>query len=139
MARRRKGVVANVLGFVAKARAAASKALQSLRAEINATRKRLETLIAEERSFRADLFGGDRRGRSGRVGRPPGKRSAAKKARARRKGPPKADTYFKKLPKAFTIDQVRKLAGKASGISLAQWARAKKIKKTASGYEKVAA
>jgi len=139
MARRRKGVVANVLGFVAQARAAASKALQSLRAEINATRKRLETLIAEERSFRADLFGTSGPGRprgGGKKGRPAGRIAGSRKPR--RKGPPKAERYFKKLPRAFTIDQVRKLAGKASGISLAQWARAKKIKKTASGYEKVA-
>ena len=141
MARRRKGVVRNVLAFVAQARAAASKALQNLRKEISATRKRLEALIAEERSFRLDLFGtggpGRPRGGGKKVGRPAGRKAAARKPR--RKGPPKADTYFKKLPKAFTIDQVRKLAGKASGISLAQWSRAKKIKKTASGYEKVAA
>jgi hypothetical protein len=49
--------------------------------------------------------------------------TAARKPRT--KGPPKADTYFKKLPKAFTIDDVRKVAGKALAISLAQWARAK--------------
>jgi hypothetical protein len=140
MARRRKGIVGNVLGYVAKARAAASRALQSLRKEISDTRKRLEALVAEERSFRMDLFGtggpGRPRGLGKKVGRPAGRRAASRKPR--KKGPPKADTYFKKLPKAFTIDQVRKLAGKASGISLAQWARAKKIKKTANGYEKVA-
>jgi hypothetical protein len=62
--------------------------------------------------------------------------TAARKPR--RKGPPKADTFFKKLPKEFTIDHVRKVAGKASAISLAQWARAKKTRKTASGYQKVA-
>jgi hypothetical protein len=66
MPKSRKSVMANVLGFVAQARAAASKALQSLRAEIGATRKRLETHIAEERSFRLDLFG------AGRPGRPRG-------------------------------------------------------------------
>src|SRR5207302_10870828 len=140
MARRRKGVVGNVLGFVAKARAAASKALENLRKEISATRKRLEALIAEERSFRLDLFGtggpGRPRGGGKNVGRPAGRKAAARKPR--RKGPPKADTYFKKLPKAFTIDQVRKLAGRATGVSLAQWARAKKVKKTTSGYQKVA-
>jgi hypothetical protein len=140
MARSRKGVVTNVLGFVAQARAAASKALQGLRAEINATRKRLETLIAEERSFRLDLFGtggpGRPRGSGKKVGRPAGRKAAARKPR--RKGPPKADQFFAKLPGKFTIDDVRKLAGKAAGISLAQWARAKKIKKTASGYQKVA-
>jgi hypothetical protein len=141
MARRRKGVVANVLGLVSQARAAASKALQNLRKEISATRKHLETLISEERSFRIDLFGTGGPGRpSGggkKRGRPAGRKATATKPR--RKGPPKAERYFKKLPKAFTIDQVRRIAGKASAISLAQWARAGKIKKTASGYEKVAA
>jgi hypothetical protein len=138
MARRRRSVVASVLGFVAQARASASKALHNLRKEITATRKHLEMLIAEERSFRMDLFGtgGPGRPRGGGKKRGPGRRAASRKPR--RKGPPKAERYFKKLPKAFTIDQVRKLAGKASGISLAQWARAKKIKKTANGYEKVA-
>jgi len=140
MPKRRKSVVENVLGFVAQARAAASKALQSLRAEIGATRKRLETLISEERSFRMDLFGtggpGRPRGGGRKVGRPAGRKAAARTPR--RKGPPKADTYFKKLAKEFTIDHVRKVAGKASAISLAQWARAKKIRKTATGYQKVA-
>src|SRR3989442_2721354 len=118
MARRRRGIVGNVLEFVAQARAAASKALQKLRAEINATRKRLETLIAEERSFRLDLFGTGGPGRPRRVGRPPEKRTTATKARPRRKGPPKADSYFKKLPAKFSIDDVRKLAGRATGVSL---------------------
>jgi hypothetical protein len=140
MPKGRKSVVANVLGFVAQARAAASKALSNLRNEIAATRKHLETLVAEERSFRFDLFGtggpGRPRGGGKKVGRPAGRTAAGRKPR--RKGPPKADTYFKKLPKEFTIDHVRKVAGKASAISLAQWARAKKIKKTASGYQKVA-
>jgi len=143
MARRRKGVVTNVLSFVAQAKAAATNALQGLRAEINATKKRLQALVAEERSFRVDLFGGGGPGRprtGGRprkIGRPAGRKTAVRKA-GRRKGPPKADTYFAKLPKTFTIDDVRKLAGKAAPISLAQWARAKKIKKTPSGYQKVA-
>jgi hypothetical protein len=139
MPKRQKSIVGNVLGFVAQARAAASKALQSLQAEIGATRKRLETLIAEERSFRLDLFGtggpGRPRGGGRKVTRPAGRTAAARKPR--RKGPPKADAYFKKLPKAFTIDHVRKVAGKASAISLAQWSRSNKIKKTASGYQKV--
>jgi hypothetical protein len=140
MARRRKGVMANVLGVVAQARAAASDALQSLRKEITATRKHLETLVGEERSFRLDLLGaggpGRPRGGGKKAGQPAGREAAARKPR--RKGPPKADTYFKKLPKEFTIDHVRKVAGKASAISLAQWARAKKVKKTATGYQKVA-
>jgi hypothetical protein len=76
MPKGRKSVVGNVLGFVAQARAAASKALQSLRAEISATRKRLETLIAEERTFRLDLFGtggpGRPRGGGKKVARPAG-------------------------------------------------------------------
>jgi hypothetical protein len=133
-------MMGNVLGFVAQARAAAGKALQSLRAEIGATRKRLETLLAEERSFRLDLFGtggpGRPRGGGKKVARPAGRKVAARKPR--RKGPPKADQFFGKLPGKFTIDDVRKLAGKATGISLAQWARAKKVKKTANGYQKVA-
>ena len=140
MPKSRMSVTGNVLGFVAQARAAASKALQSLRAEISATRKRLETLISEERSFRFDLVGargpGRPRGGGKKVARPARSTAAARKPR--RKGPPKADTYFKKLPKEFTIDHVRKVAGKASAISLAQWARAKKIRKTATGYQKVA-
>jgi hypothetical protein len=132
--------VGNVLGFVAQARAAASKALSNLRREIAATRKLLETLIAEERSFRLDFFGtggpGRPRGVGKKVGRPAGRTAAARKPRG--KGPPKADKFFAKLPGKFTIDDVRKLAGKATGISLAQWARAKKIKKTASVYQKLA-
>lgn len=142
MPRERKGVTANVLAFVSQARAAASRALQSLRGEIAATRKRLAALIEAERSFRADLFGGIRGprrvGRPRKVGRPIGSRTAAKRAHPRRKGPPKADTYFKKLPAKFTIDDVRRLAGKASAISLAQWTRSKRVKKTGDGYQKVA-
>jgi hypothetical protein len=59
MPKSRKSVMGNVLGFVAQARAAASKALSNLRREIAATRKRLETLVAEERGFRLNLFGTD--------------------------------------------------------------------------------
>jgi hypothetical protein len=131
---------ADVLGLVASAREASRAALQELRREISVTRRFLEKLMAEERSFRSELFGGGGPGRprggGKKVGRPAGRTAAARKPR--RKGPPKADTYFKKLPGKFTIDDVRKLAGKSTGISLAQWARAKKIKKTASGYQKVA-
>jgi len=129
-------VVGNVLAFVAQARAAASKALRDLRKEISATRKRLEALIAEERSFRLDLFGIGGPGRRRKVGRPAATKAAPRKPR--RKGTPKADSYLKKLPSMFTIEQVRKLAGKATGVSLAQWARSKKVKTTASGYQKVA-
>src|SRR5262249_56101347 len=87
--------------------------------------------------LRLDLFGTGGPGRPRRGGRPLGTRRAAKRAKPRREGPPKADRYFAKLPGKFTIDDVRKLAGRATGVSLAQWARAKRIKKTASGYEKV--
>jgi hypothetical protein len=97
----------------------------------------LEALIAEERSFRLDLFGTAAPGRQRSVGRPAGKRIAGKRPKPRRKGPPKADKFFAELPGKFTIDDVRKLAGRATGVSLAQWARAKKVRKTASGYQKV--
>jgi hypothetical protein len=130
---------ADVLGLVASAREASKTALQELRREISVTRRFLEKLMAEERSFRSELFGGGGPGRprggGKKPGRPAGRAAAARQPR--RKGPPKADAYFKKLPKAFTIEHVRKLAGKAAGISLAQWSRAKRIKKTKSGYEKV--
>ncbi len=135
---------ADVLGVVASARNLSKAALLQLRKDISATRNRLEKLVGEERSFRLDLFGtgGPGRpravGKSPRAGRPAGRKVTARKVTPRRKGPPKADTFFAKLPSKFTIDDVRKLAGKATGVSLAQWARAKKIKKTASGYEKVA-
>jgi hypothetical protein len=125
--------------LVTSARAAASDALQGLRREIAATRRRFEKLIGEERSFRLDLFGGLRRGGPGRSGRPRlaprGRRTAP---RPRRKGPPKAERFFKKLPKSFTLDDVRKLAGRASGVSIAQWVRSNRAKKTANGYQKVA-
>lgn len=52
--------------------------------------------------------------------------------------PPKAARFFAKLPNKFTIDDVRKVAEKATGVGLAQWTRAEKIKKTATGYKKVA-
>jgi hypothetical protein len=140
MPKGQKSVVGNVLGFVAQARAAASNALSNLRREIVATKKHLETLIAEERSFRLDLFGTGRPGRprggGKKVAPPTGRKAGARKPR--RKGPPKADAYFKKLPNKFTIDDVRKHAGKAAGVSLAQWARSKKVTKTASGYQKTA-
>jgi hypothetical protein len=100
--------------------------------------------VGEERSFKLDLFGTGGPGRPRAVsksrgpGRPAGRKVTARKATPRRKGPPKADKFFAKLPSKFTIDDVRKHAGKATGVSLAQWVRAKKIKKTTSGYEKVA-
>ena len=70
--------------------------------------------------------------------RPAGRKAVARKAQPRRKGPAKADNFLAKLPAKFTIDDVGKVAGKATAISLAQWARSKKVKKTATGYQKVA-
>jgi hypothetical protein len=142
--RRKQKVGIDILGLVTKAREASRGALGHLRKEIRAARNRLEKLVGEQRSFRLDLFGTGGPGRPRAVsgsrgrGRPARRKGTARKAQPRRKGPPKADRFFAKLPSKFTIDDVRKLAGKATGVSLAQWARAKKIKKTASGYEKVA-
>jgi hypothetical protein len=148
MARRRKRrshkLGADILAMVTSARDASKTALQHLRREITATRKRLEKLVGEERSFRLDLFGTGAPARPRKVGRPrktsrpTTRRATARKAKARRMGPPKADKYFAKLPSKFTVDDVRKLAGKATGVSLAQWARSKKVKKTPAGYQKVA-
>ena len=135
---------ADVLTMVSSARAASTAALQQLRKEITATRSQLEKLVTEERSFKLDLFGtggpGTPRGagQSQKRGRPAGRKAVARKAQPRRKGPAKADNFLAKLPAKFTIDDVRKVAGKATAISLAQWARAKKVKKTATGYQKAA-
>jgi hypothetical protein len=133
----------DVLGLVKSARDASRSALQHLRKEISATRTKLEELVTEERSFKLDLFGiggpGRPRGaaKSQKRGRPAGKKVVAGRAKPRPKGPAKADKFLGKLPNRFTIDDVRRIAGKATAISLAQWARAKKVKKTATGYEKV--
>ena len=135
---------ADVLAMVSSARAASKAALQQLRKEITAARSQLEKLVTEERSFKSDLFGTDGPGRprgagqSRKRGRPVGRKAVARKAQPRRKGPAKADNFLAKLPAKFTIDDVRKVAGKATAISLAQWARSKKVKKTATGYQKVA-
>jgi len=134
----------DVLSMVASARDASKSALQQLRKEISATKSKLEKLVGEERSFGLDLFGTGAPGRprgaakSRQPGRPAARKAAARRAKPRPKGPAKADKYLAKLPTKFTIDDVRKVAGKATGISLAQWARAKKVKKTAEGYMKVA-
>lgn len=124
----------SALAIVRAARAAAKNALDSLREEIRTTATKLEKLVNEERSFKADLFGAGAAGRRGRG-------AAAKGARpkARRKGPPRAEKYFKKLGNTFTLDDVRKVAGRQAGISLAQWSRAKRIRKVGKGYQKVAA
>ena len=147
MARRKQSrlrqLKADVISIVTSARKLSKNALLQLRKEISAARNRLEKLIGEERSFKLDLFGTGGPGRSRAVSRPrragrsPGSITAARKAKPRRKGPPKADRFFAKLPSKFTIEDVRKLAGKATGVSLAQWARARKVKKTAGGYQKV--
>jgi hypothetical protein len=130
--------------MVASAREASKGALQQLRKEISATRTKLEKLVTEERNFRLDLFGTGGPGRPRgaakprKPGRPAGRKAAARRAKPRRKGPAKADKFLAKLPAKFTIDDVRKVAGKAAPISLAQWARSKKVKKTAGGYQKAA-
>ena len=144
--RRRSGLQqlkADVLGMVTSARNLSKAALLQLRKEISETRSRLEKLVGEERSFKLDLFGtgGPDRSRavggSRKAGRPVGRKATAPKAQPRRKGPPKADKFLAKLPNKFTIDDVRKIAGKATPISLAQWSRAKRVKKTVGGYQKV--
>jgi hypothetical protein len=146
--RRRKGrpqkLAADVLSMVTSAREASKAALQQLRKEISAAKNMLAKLVGEERSFRLDLFGtsgpGGPRvpGKSRKRGRPAGRKAVARRAKPRRKGPAKADKFLAKLPAKFTIDDVRKVAGKAAPISLAQWARSKKVKKTAGGYQKAA-
>ena len=141
---RLKKMESNVLSMVTSAREASKAALQQLRKEIGAAKQILEKLVGEERSFRLDLFGtgGPGRprvaGKSRKRGRPAGRKAGARRAKPRRKGPAKADKYLAKLPAKFTIDDVRKVAGKGTAISLAQWARAKKVKKVAGGYQKAA-
>ena len=137
--RKRAGRVASALSIVRQARAAATSALESLRDEIRSTAGRLAKLVAEERSFRSDLFGAPTRRGSRRAGRPRkarGKRPAAR--RARRKGTPRAEKFFRKLGNTFTLEDVRKVAGRKAGISLAQWSRAKRIRKAGKGYQKIA-
>ena len=128
--------------MVASAREASKAALQQLRKEIRAARGLLEKLVSEERSFRLDLFGTGTPSRPRAAGKPrkraAGRKPAARRAKPRRKGPAKADKFLAKLPAKFTIDDVRKVAGKAAPISLAQWARSKKVKKVAGGYQKAA-
>jgi hypothetical protein len=136
-------VGADVLSMMTSAREAGKAALQQLRKEIGAARRQLEKLVTEERSFRLDLFGtgGPGRprgpGKSRKRGRPAGRKAVARRAKARRKGPAKADKFLAKLPAKFAIDDVRKVAGKAAPVSLAQWTRAKKVKKVAGGYQKL--
>ncbi len=138
--RRRRAPSAGALAIVRQARNAAKKALDSLREEIKQTSVRLQKLVTEERSFKDELFGAVRRqfgGRGSQRAAKPGRPAGVHRA-ARRKGPPKADRYFAKLPKSFALEDVRKLAGRAAGISLAQWSRAKRIRKVGKGYQKIA-
>ena len=128
------------LSIVRQARAAAKSALESLRNEIRTTTDRLAKLISEEKSFRFELFGGPKR-RAAR-GAGGGKRGVPRgrpRKRTARRGTPLAEKYFAKLGNTFTLEDVRKLAGRKAGISLAQWSRAKRIRKSAKGYQKTAA
>ena len=123
----------SVLLVVRAARRDAAQALEKLRGEIEGMRKALDRLVAEERSFIADLSG-----RAVSATRLLIANTRRRKTRPVKRGPAKADRFFGKLPKTFTLDDVRKLAGRLSGVSLAQWSRAKKIRKTGSGYAKTA-
>ena len=139
--RKRPGRVASALTIVRQARAAAKSALESLREEIRSTTHKLGKLVAEEKSFRLDLFGAPARGGGRKPGRPRqarGKRPAAPQ-RARRKGTPRAEKFFRQLGNTFTLEDVRKIAGRKAGISLAQWSRAKRIRKAGKGYQKIPA
>ena len=125
----------DVLGLVAEARAAGIAALEQLRAEIAATRRRLEALAGEEKGFRLELFGTTGRPRKLERRRKSG-RGRGGSLGTRRRETARAEKFFNKLPERFTLDDVRKLAGRAAAVSLAQWARGKRIKKTQSGYTK---
>lgn len=128
------------LTIVRQARAAAKNALDSLRSEIRLTGAKLAKLIDEERIFKSELFGAapSRRRPPGRP-RKPGRAGKPVRARPRRRGTPQAEKYFQKLGKAFTLEDVRKLAGRRAGISIAQWSRAKRIRKVGDGYQKIVA
>jgi hypothetical protein len=128
------------LSIVRQARAAAKNALESLRDEIRTTTAKLAKLVSEERSFKFELFGGSTRGR--RAGAARGRKArggGAARKRVRRRGTPQAEKYFQKLGNTFSLEDVRKLAGRKAGISLAQWSRAKRIRKSGKGYQKLAA
>jgi hypothetical protein len=131
----------SAFSIVRQARAAAKSALESLRNEIRATTARLAKLVSEEKSFRLELFGGSkpRAARGGRRGPKSAARRGRPRTRAVRRGTPLAEKYFAKLGNTFSLDDVRKLAGRKAGISLAQWSRAKRIRKSAKGYQKTTA
>lgn len=124
-----------VLELVRSARQQASRALEGLRREIAATRSRLEDLLKEERDFVVEVSG---RAVSAVRGVMPQLRRR-KPGQPKRRGPAKADRFFAKLPGKFTLEDARKVAGRLTGISLAQWSRAKKIRKVGNGYAKVGA
>lgn len=138
---RRKKAPQGALGIIRRAREAAKSALARLRSEIQSTRTALARLIEEERVFRTDLFGVG----PGRPARKRGRPAAAPKAvgrRRRRRGgrpkqAPRAEKFFSRLANTFSLDDVRKLAGRSAGISLAQWSRAKRIKKVGEKYHKI--
>ena len=138
---RRKRTAQGALGVIRQAREAAKAALVRLRSEIASTRTALGRLIQEEKVFRTDLFGAGP-GRPGRKrGRPAGAKTGVRRRRrrgGRPKGPPRAEKFFARLGKTFSLDDVRKLAGRSAGISLAQWSRAKRIKKVGDKYTKLA-
>ena len=131
--RRRAKQAGGILLVVRAARRDAAQALEILRGEIADMRKALDRLVAEERSFIADLSG-----RAVSATRSLIAGARRRKTRPAKRGPAKADRFFGKLPKTFNLEDVRQLAGRLSGVSLAQWSRAKKIRKTGSGYAKTA-
>jgi hypothetical protein len=129
--RKRRRSAGGILELVRGARREAARALERLRAEIAEMRRALETLVAEERSFIAELSGRAVSATRSLLGRRPRRR-----ARPIKRGPTKADRFLGKLPQTFALEDVRRVAGRLAGISLAQWSRAKKIRKTRAGYAK---
>ena len=123
------------LELVRDARKSAAQALERLRGEIGEARTLLEHLIKEERDFVAQLSGGAVSAVPATMRGPRRQRSS----RPSKRGPAKADKFYAKLPNRFTLEQARRVAGRLTGISLAQWSRAKKIRKVGNRYAKVAA
>ena len=118
--RRRSGLqqLKLTLGMVTSARNLSKAALLQLRKEISATRSRLENLVGEERSFKLDLFGTGGPGRprtvsgSRKAGRPAGRRATARKAKPRRKGPPKADKSWQSCLVSSPLTTFGRLPGR---------------------------
>lgn len=132
--RRRRPRASGILATVGAAREAAADAMRMLRGEIRQLQARLEKLMESERSFRVELFG-DSSGKGSERAARRRKRGTATSP-THRKGPPIADRFFKRLPKTFTLDDIRKVAGRLTGVSVAQWSRAKKVRKRGKKYEK---